>query len=715
VFRVLAPVVLLGALVFAAYGPALEAEFVAWDDLEYVTGNPQVQAQDPLRWLEIFDPRVLVVREWTPVVTATYILERHLLGTDPAIYHATNLLLQLGCALAALGLLRTLGLPGPLALGAAAWYAAHPLQVESVAWVAARKNLLSTLFFLLSATVYLRARSNRGRVGAFGLFLLAITSKATAVVLPAWLAALHLLRRDRPVRTWAVALAPFFVVGLARGVYSLGTQAGAVLDTAALGPMGRIAVMGPVLFRYARQAVWPADLALLYPWPELSFADARVLVAWAAIGLLIGGVVSAGRRNRRALELGVLVAAALFPTLNLFAAPFLQADRYLHLALVGVAGLLALGLGRLTARHFQVAAAVLIAWAVVWVPLSRTRTAVWQDSERLWRDALAHQPGFAPGHSNLGLALLADERMPEAIEHLRRAVELEPQRPLWRANLAAALVSRGDLEEGRRLLEVAIAQNPDLPDAHGTLAVIALREGRAEDALAFARRGAALRPGDPLLEVHVPEALRALGRTEEAARDYARIARVYPISEVMLGWADLERESGHIDRAEELYRRLLGHDPDEIDAAYNLATLRLNAGDNGEALRLYDRVLGLDPDHASAHNNRGSALVALGRTREAEEAYERAVALAPEDPRFKTNLANVLGATGRCNEALALYDGVLAVEPGSDIARLNRAGCLVQLGRRKEARPILEALLAEGVYRERVERLLADNGEEGPR
>ena len=715
VFRVLAPVVLLGALILVSYGPALDAEFVAWDDLDYITGNPHVQAHDPLRWFEILDPRVLVVREWTPVVTATYILERHLVGTDPAIYHATNLLLQLGCALAALGLLRTLGLPAPLALGAAAWYAVHPLQVESVAWVAARKNLLSTLFFLLAATAYLRTRSRRGRAGAFGLFVLAITSKATAVVLPAWLVAIHLLRRDRPVRRWVLALAPFFVVGFARGLYSLATQAGAVLDTASLGPAGRLAAMGPVLLRYARQAVWPSDLALLYPWPELGFADPRVLAAWAGVALLIAVVVIAGRRDRRTLELGLLVGAALFPTLNLLPAPFLQADRYVHLALVGVAGLLAIAVARLTAGRLRVAALLLVAWALVWVPVSHTRTAVWQNSEQLWRDALAHDPGFAPGHSNLGLHLLAEERTAEAIDRLRRAVELEPQRPLWRANLASALVSRGDLDEGRSLLEAALAENPELADAHGTLAVIALRQGRPEQALALARRGAALRPGDPLLEVHVAEALAALGQTEEAARHYERIARAYPIPEVMLGWADLERKAGRPDRAEAHYRRLLRHRPDEPDAVYNLATLRLNAGDSREALQLYDRLLTLHPDHAAAHNNRGSALLALGRTREAEEAYERAVELAPDDPRFKTNLANVRGATGRCDEALALYEQVLVLDPGSTIARLNRAGCLVQLGRPEEARPILRALLAEGVYRERVEKLLADTGEEGLR
>jgi Flp pilus assembly protein TadD len=713
--QVLAPAVLLGALVLASYGPALDGAFVTWDDLEYVAGNPHVQAHRPLRWLEILDPRVLVVLEWTPVVTATHILERHLIGNDPTIYHATNLLLQLGCALAALGLLRTLGLPGLLALGAAAWYAVHPLQVESVAWVAARKNLLSTLFFLLAARAYLGARSQRGRAGAFALFILAITSKATAVVLPAWLAAIHLLRRDRPVRTWAFALAPFFLAGLVRGLYSLSTQAGAVLDTAALGLPGRLAVMGPVLVRYARQAVWPDDLALLYPWPDLSFGDPIVLAAWAGVGLLVVGVGIAGRRDRRVLELGLLVAAALFPTLNLFAAPFLQADRYVHLALVGVAGLLALALNQLAARRLRVVAVLLIAWSLVWVPISRSRTTVWQDSERLWRHALVHHPGFAPGHSNLGLHLLANERTREAIEQLRRAVELEPKRPLWRANLASALVSRGDLDEGRRLLEAAVEENPELADAHGTLAVIALREGRNEEALALARRGAALRPGDPLLEVHIPETLAALGQTEEAARHYERIAATYPIPEVMLGWADLERKRGRLDRADALYRRLLRHHSDEPDGVYNLATLRLNAGDNGEALELYDRVLALQPGHASAHNNRGSALVALGRTREAEEAYGRAVALAPDDPRFSTNLANVLGATGRCAEALALYERALVLDPGSTIARVNRAGCLVQVGRREEARPILRTLLAEGAYPERVEKLLAAAEEEGPR
>jgi tetratricopeptide (TPR) repeat protein len=705
--RPTAAAILLAGLVLLAHGRALKAEFVAWDDLQYVTGNPHVQAHSPSRWLEILDPRVLVVEEWTPVGTATHLVERHLLGGDPAIYHATNLVIQLACAVATLGLLQALGLPTPLALGAAGLYAVHPLQVESVAWVAARKNLLSTLFFLLSAWTYLGARSKGGRAGALGLFLLAIASKATVVVLPAWLAGIHLLRRERPVSRWVLALLPFFVVGLARGIYSLVTQSGAVLDTAALGISGRMAVMGPVLLAYARQVFWPSDLALLYPWPALGWADPRVLGAWAAVGVIVAGVALFGRRDRRALELAWLVPVALFPTLNLFAAPFLQADRYTHLPLVGVAGLIAIALERAVRGRSGLAAALLIGWALLLVPISRNRTEVWLDSERLWEDALEHNPAFAPGHSNLGLALLVQGRNEEALDHLQRATELEPGRALWQVNLAAGLVSDSELDEARRLLEEAVERNPDLPDAFGTLAVIALREGRADDAYDLAQHAASLRPGDPLLEVHIPEALAALGRREEAIAHYRQIARTYPVAEVILGWADQEREAGRFDQAEALYRRFLDDQPGHPEALYNLATLRLNAGDNAEALQLYDRLLTLEPSRAEAHNNRGSALLALGRVAESREAYARAVALTPDDPRFNTNLANVLGALGRCSEALPLYQRALSVEPTSAVARLNRASCLLQVGRREEAVGILDDLRAEGVYPERVEKLLA--------
>jgi tetratricopeptide (TPR) repeat protein len=712
--RAIASAVTLALLVALAHGGAFHAEFIAWDDPQYVTANRQVQAHDPRAWLEILDPRTLVMLEWTPLVTATHRVERHVLGTDPAIYHATNLVLQFGCAVAVLALFGALGLPWPLALGAASWFAVHPLQVESVAWVAARKNLLSTLFFLLAAWAYLGARSPRRQLNAFGLFLLSIASKATAVVLPAWLAGLHVLRRDRPVSRWGLALLPFFAVGLARGLYSVATQADTVESAAALGLSGRLAIMGPVLLRYARQAAWPSDLALLYPWPALGWTEPQVAGAWAAVCALIAATVVLGRKDRRLLEVAWLVPVALFPVLNLLPAPYFQADRYTHLALVGVAGILALCLERVVVGHSRLAGALLLGWALALVPISRARTEVWLDSKRLWTDALAHDPSFARGHSNLGLVLLSEGQIGTAAHHLQRAVELEPEQALWRVNLAAVRVSNSELEEGRRLLEQAVRENANLPEAYGTLAVIALRENRAEEALAYAERAVSFRGGDPLLDVHVPEALAALGRREEALARYEAIAQIYPISQVLLGWADLEHRAGRPERAEALYRRLLRDEPQNEDATYNLATLRLNVGDNSAALKLYDQLLVYHPNHAAAHNNRGSALLALGRVAEARESYARAIRLAPYDPRFKTNLANVLGSFGQCAEALPLYEEVLAVEPDSTLARLNRASCLVQVGRGEEAVPILRTLRSEGAYPDRVERLLAE-AEAGPR
>jgi tetratricopeptide (TPR) repeat protein len=705
--------VLLGVLVYAAYGPTLGADFVSWDDPEYVTANPHVQAHDPRRWLEILDPRVLVVHDWTPVVTATYVLERHLIGTDPAIFHATNLLLQLACALAAVALLHALGLPRGAALAAAAWWVVHPLQVESVAWVAARKNLLSTLFFLLAARVYLVRGSFAAWTGSFLLFGLAITSKATAVVLPVWLLALHLLRRDRSLRAAALALAPFFLVGIARGLYTLAVQADPVRDTAALGLDGRLAAMGPVLATYLRQAFVPSDLALLYPWPELGWGDPRVLGAWLCVAILVAGVGWIGSRDRRVLEIGLLAPVTLAPTLNVLPAPFLQADRYLHLPLLGIAGLLALLLLGFASARPRVATAALVAWALVLVPVARARTAVWQDGERLWAHALEVDPGFAPGRSNLALDLLAQGRTDEAVRLLEEAVALEPGRASWRMNLGAALAARGERDRARSLLEEVVAEDPGLADAHGTLAVIALREGRREEALAHARRGVEERPGDPLLEVHVAEALAALGRREEAIEEYRRIARSYPIAEVLLGWADQERALGRLDQAEALYARLVELEPSQIDALYNLATLRMHGGKLDDALRLFDRLLTLDPAHAAAHNNRGNVLFTTRRFAAAEQAYRAATTLAPEDPRFETNLANTLAVTGRCQEALPLYDEVLQADPAATLARLNRAACLIQLGRRDEAVPELRALHSEGLHRDRIEALLEPSDLEG--
>ena len=597
------------------------------------------------------------------------------------------------------------------------WAAASPCSAafrnHFIAWVASRKNLLSTLFFLLSAIVYLRRQTRAGWALSFGLFLLALTGKATAVMLPAWLAAVHLIRRDVPVRSWAVSLMPFVAVAFVRGLYTIVSQADPVQDTAALGLAGRLAVMGPVLATYLRQTFLPTDLSLLYPWPEMSWTDASVLGSWAVVFALCAAV-ALGRRDRRLLTLAFLVPIALFPTLNLIPAPFLQADRYLHLGMAGATGVISLGLAAVLGSRPTVAAAVIIAWAVALVPITRDRTEVWHDSERLWRDALAASPGFAPGYSNLALHLHGIGRSREAAELLREAARLEPGRPLWRANLGSVLAATGSREEGRGLLEGALADEPDLAEAHGSLAVIALQEGHPEDALGYARAALELKPGDPQLEVHVPEALARLGRREEAITEYRRIARSYPTPEVLLGWADQERALGRLGESEALYGRLLEIAPDQPDALYNLGTLRFSQGDAAGALVLYDRLLVQHPNHAAGHNNRGNALLRLGRPTDALSAYRTAVEHAADDPRFKTNLANVLGQEGDCRGALELYDEVLRTDPGTVIARMNRGACLLQLGREEEGVAVLLALSAEGHYPERIKAILATQAETSP-
>jgi tetratricopeptide (TPR) repeat protein len=586
------------------YLPALRGEFTNYDDDVYVTRNVDVVRPDLRR---ILDPRHHTASDWTPAVTFTHILEHRLFGWAPLPYHATNVVLHAATTGVVYALLRTVGVAVLPALLSALVFAVHPLQVENVAWVSSRKTLLAGLFGLGSFLLFLRGRPGL----ATASFLLAAMSKGTVVVIPLFILAALLLGfgSRRPTRRdlgWLVGLG---LLAAARGLGSALAQSDVVARTATADLLERLALMGPILATQFRQLALPYDLAPVYPWPTYDAADARVLLGWTFVLFVIGAVALVARRDRHVALFGAVGGLALLPTLNLWPAPFLQADRYLHLALIGGGFLFVRAFAPLARIRTDVPAVAAVVWcAFVFVPVTLAQTRVWQTSETLWTAVVERSPGFADAHANLGEHYLQNGQADRARDELERALALRPQHGAALYNLALLEQERAP-DRAEHSLRLLLAVEPDAAQARGLLGQILARRGENDAALHELDRALEL---DPTLAPARWVRARIHARTSrfgEAGSDFEiLIASGNGTPEVLNELAAVRLAEGHPDRAAVLAVAATDANPKLAVAWDTLAAALLELGDLDGASRAIDRGVEANRDLADLYYRRARML-----------------------------------------------------------------------------------------------------------
>lgn len=639
---------LLLLLVLVAYGNALRAGYI-WDDAQYLTQNPLMGSLAGLKriWLTTQTP------QYYPLVFTSFWVEHALWGLQPFGYHLVNVLLHGAIAVLVWRLLRRLGVPG--AWLAAAIFALHPVQVESVAWVTERKNVLSGLFYLLALGRYLDFEE-RGRERDYGvalvLFVAALLSKSVAATMPA--AALIVLwwREGRIRRSSVVRLLPFFALGALSGlatawleVHRVGAE-GAAWD---LGILQRVLLAGRIPWFYLSKLLWPAGLTFSY---RRWVIDAANPGAW--LGLL--GLVVAGwlvwrervRWGRGPAAAGAFFVVTLFPVLgflNVYPMRYSYvADHFQYLASLGpitlgsallVSGWKRVGWSRVTGR---VAAGALLA-VLGFLTLMQGR--MYRDQETLWRATLARNPQSWMAHNNLGLVLAGRGQTDAAIGQFREALREHPDGADALSNLGGAFLKEGKLEEAEATLRKALALNPRLPGAQNSLAQVHLAEGRTDEAIRELKALVRQTPGYAAGEGALGSALLQAGRTDEA--------------------------KAHLSHALALNPRL-------ADVRFNLALLLGGESRHRETITLLRQGLRLQPSNPSFQQLLAWELATapeadLRDGAEAVRLARSALARSPQDPVYEYTLAAALAETGDFKGALDA-----AEQAEREAERLGRAG-----------------------------------------
>ena len=525
---------LIVLLVFLAYLPALRDGFI-WDDDVYITNNPLLTTPDGLRriWFTMDSPS-----QYFPLTYTVFRIERSLWGLNPAGYHGVNILLHAINAVLVWRLLKRLSVPG--AWLAAAIFALHPVQVESVAWITELKSVLSLFFILLTLFCWIEFVGERSRRFWYWLALvfyaLALFSKTTACILPAALL-LILWLKTKPIDWRRLAqMVPFLAMGLGMGLLTMwwerfhqGTQG----KLFSMGGRERILVASHALWFYAGKLFWPVNLTFSYPRWTIEPAQPSAY-GWLAMGIGLGAAIYFTRRFvGRSVKVAILFyVATLSPLLGFvmlytFRYTFV-ADHYQYVASLGLIALAAAGitLAFKTKPFLKLAgcgALLLTLGLLTW-----QQAGIYRDLETLWRDTLVKNPDCWLAHNNLGLMLKNQGRIEEAMEHYHQAIQINPNNFEALNNLGAVLADKGQFDEAIENYYKAIQIIPNFYEALDNLGVALAAKGRFDEAIENFRQAIQVNSNRPETFFHLGMTLSQSGRPRDAVAQYREALRLNP-------------------------------------------------------------------------------------------------------------------------------------------------------------------------------------------
>ena len=566
-------------LIAAAYLPALRCGFVNFDDPNYVSENQYVLSGITARNLT-WAATTREMGHWHPLTWMSLMLDNELFGLRPGGYHLVNVLLHAANTVLLFTLLQRMTAATWRSAFAAALFALHPLHVESVAWVAERKDVLSTCFLMLTLWAYARyvKQPGPGRYWTcVGWYVLSLMSKAMGVTLPFLLLLLDYWPLGRwgrvPSRKLVLEKLPFLALAIPASAMAYWAEGGTLVPLRGFPLEMRMANAMLSYVGYLAKTFWPTGLAVFYPLRPAGLTwSAAMLAGFALIGVTTLVIWRIRREPWLATGwfwyLGTLVPVIGFVQIG----DYSMADRYTYMPLIGIFVILSWSLP--ARRAFAATAAVAV---IICGVLSNAQARHWTNSETLFRHATRVTKDNWAAHINLGVALKQAGRSNEELIEYQLAVEAKPDSAEAHYNLGSALWEAGQQEAAIAHWQEAVRLRPGYTDAHSNLAD------------AFRRRGE---------------------------------------------WAEADRH----------YEATWPAAPASAGAYNDMGAVLWRAGKTADAIRYFGRALQVKPDDATAHYNLGGALEQQGDVAGAIHHYELALQSKPDFTQARERLARLRGA-----------------------------------------------------------------------
>jgi len=717
------------------YLPVFQNELVNYDDDYYISQNPNLKlglSGEGLKWafLESYGAN------WYPLTWLSLMLDVELFGMSAAAFHGVNLTLHVASAVLLFAVfLRMTGSVGGSGF-VAAIFTLHPLHVESVAWAAERKDVLSALFWMLTLWAYARYAEKPAprRLAFVALFLaLGLMSKPMLVTLPFVLLLLDVWPLGRlektPVARLLLEKVPLFALVAISSLVTFLVQRseGAVQPLQTYSLPARVANALVAYVAYIGKAFWPARLSPYYPHPGDGLPLWQAGAAFAALAAATLIALALARRNERLrfLPVGWLwYLGTLVPVIGLVqVGQQAMGDRYTYLPYVGLSIVVVFGFSEIAKRVsfprpalVALGAACLLALAVV----ASAQVRVWRDSVTLFEHALSVTEENALAHINLGVAYLNRGRLEDAERELEEAIRIHPGAAEAHAALAGVRSDQGRDEEALEVYRTALRLDPGSSSTHREMGSLLLKLGDSTQALVHFREASALAPADGDALVDLAVALSRGGRHDEATAKFEEASR-RAVDEARLhhNWGVVLMEGGDVDGAAKRFERALGLRPDYAaahfsagqaamrrgnfedaaehlreavriegeneDAHYHLGLALANGNQLDEAYAEFEKARSLNPDRPEIHYSLGLVFARLGDLDRAVDHFRTSLSLAPENPEAHYSLGLALAGKGDFEEALSCYRRATDLAPDYAEAHNSWGVALASAGRLREA------------------------------
>jgi tetratricopeptide (TPR) repeat protein len=525
--------VLLVVVTLAVFAPVLRNDFTSYDDRTYVSANRHIQhgvSAEAVRWAFT----TTRAANWHPLTWISHTLDWSLYGANPRGHHLTSLILHVADVVLLFALLgRVTGAWGPAGF-AAALFAIHPLHVESVAWIAERKDVLSTLFWLLATWAYFDyvKSPSKGRLALVAfLMALGLLAKPMLVTLPFTLLLLDRWPLGRASAGWkalVVEKLPLFALSIAACVVTFLAQraGGAVASVERFPAAARVANAIWSYVAYLEMAVWPRRLAVFYPHPGSSLPAWKVGFAAAILAALTSLAVRLRRSRPYVLTGWLWYVGTLVPVVGLVQVGNQgMADRYTYVPLIGIFVIVAwtaAGWGR---RATIPVVAVVLALAAV----ARAQVMTWRDTVTLFTHALSVTGPNPTALVNLGAALEDRGKIADAMARYDEALGMDPGNRIAENRAAGVLAAQGRLDEAVGRYREALRRNPGDPDTLSNLGIALGKQRKLDEAIVRFQSALDAHPDDPsAILTNLGNALLLSGRTEEAIARYDESLRLAP-------------------------------------------------------------------------------------------------------------------------------------------------------------------------------------------
>ncbi len=675
------------AITLVAYTPAFRAGFV-WDDESYVEDCLPLRQPDGLKkiWFTTTS-----TPQYYPMVFTSFWLEYRLWGLHPAGYHVVNICLHAAGACLLWRVLRSLAVPGAL-LGALL-FAVHPVQVESVAWITERKNVLSGLFFFASLLAYLRfAFSDTPKPAGWGcyalsllLFAAALLSKSITCSLPVVILILLWWKRDRLRAGDVIPLVPMIVLGACMAATTVWVEhhhVGTKNMQLGLSPGDRVLLAGQVIWFYLGKLLVPVSLTFSYA--KWTVSSGKFWQWLAPLGLVVVFVLLWSARSR--IGKAPLAAAALYVVVLGPALGFVDiypfrfswvADHFQYLAAAVPLAALSAIVARVVAgtpgaRWAAIPLLALLAF------LTRRQTLLYADRITLWQSVAERNPSSVIAQTNLAAELLKLDRPDDARLHTARALALDPRDDTAVSQTAMDLLRRGQNEQAVATCNDAIALGVDGYAIRYPLGLARMQMGQWLEARGELKLALSARPDFALGHLMLAETLTRLSDRAAAASEYREVLRIEPQHmQARARLIELLVTSGAIAEALPMLEELVQQQPDDIRYAYNLVLAYQTLGRSTDAEQLARRLVAAEPRLGKAHHLLGTLLMESHRSDEGMSELTRAAELDPSNADIRVDLALALSAAGRRAEAVRRCQEALQISPGHKEAQ----GLLSQLSR----------------------------------